>query len=171
MQIWHYDPDSGLLLGDGIADPSPLEPGVWLVPAHATTAAPPDPVADKDIIWDGAAWILHDHPLPPEIPAPLPEPPPAVPSTISFRQLVLGLLGGRFINAEQALAAAETRARPPQLDAIIATLPPDAALAARITWATMIEARRSDPLFMALIVAGHATSEQVDELFQDASRM
>lgn len=100
-----------------------------------------------------------------------PAPPLPVPATISFRQLILGLLGSGFLTAEQALAAAETRARPPQLEAIIATLPEDAALAARITWATMSEARRGDPLFVALIAAGNATEEQVDELFRMATRM
>jgi hypothetical protein len=80
------------------------------------------------------------------------------------------LLGSGFITKEQALAAAETRARPPQLEAMIATLPEDAALAVRITWATMSEARRADPLFGALIAAGHATATQVDELFQTAAR-
>ncbi|WP_203075687.1 hypothetical protein [Falsiroseomonas ponticola] len=100
-----------------------------------------------------------------------PAPPLPVPASISFRQLILGLLGSGFLTADQALAAAETRARPPQLDAIIATLPEDAALAARITWATMFEARRSDPLFAALITAGHATAEQVDELFRQAARL
>jgi len=112
--------------------------------------------------WDGAAF---------QLPAPAPEPPPGVPTSITFRQLILGLLGSGFLTTEQALAAAETRARPPQLDAIIATLPDDAALAARITWATMSEARRSDPLFASLIAVGHATSEQVDELFLRAARL
>ncbi len=101
----------------------------------------------------------------------MPEPTPAVPSKISFRQLLLGLLGSGFITAEQALAAAETRARSPQLDAIIATLPDDAALTARITWATMSEARRADRLFAEIIAAGHASAEQVDELFRQAARL
>jgi hypothetical protein len=111
-----------------------------------------------------------------ELPWATPQVPPAVqmdpvPETISFRQLVLGLLGSGFLTAQQALAAAETRARPPQLDAIIATLPDDAALAARITWATMSEARRADPPFSELIAAGHATAKQVDALFQAAARL
>jgi hypothetical protein len=112
--------------------------------------------------WDGAAF---------RPPAHVPAPPPPVPTTISFRQLILGLLGSGFLTAEQALAAAETRARPPQLDAIIATLPEDAALSARITWATMSEARRADPLFTELIAAGHATPEQVDELFRQGGML
>ncbi|WP_368417098.1 hypothetical protein [Falsiroseomonas sp.] len=112
--------------------------------------------------WDGAAF---------RPPAHVPAPPPPVPTTISFRQLILGLLDSGFLTAEQALAAAETRARPPQLEVIIATLPEDASLAARITWATMSEARRGDPLFAALIAAGHATAEQVDEIFRAASQL
>jgi hypothetical protein len=95
----------------------------------------------------------------------------AVPEAISFRQLILGLLGSGFLTVEQALAAAESRARPPQLEAIIATLPDEAALAARITWATIAEARRTDPLFATLIAAGHATEAQVDELFRQAVRL
>ena len=134
----------------------------------AYTPAEPDldVVPCSDEVEIGARWLEGAF-VPPD-----PEPPSvaaeAVPQRISFRQLVLGLLGCGFLTAEQALAAAETRARPPQLDGIIATLPPDAALAARITWAAMSEARRADPLFAALIAAGHATAEQVDDLFREA---
>ena len=76
-----------------------------------------------------------------------------------------------MLTAEQALAAAETQARPPKLDAIIVTLLNDAVLAARITWATMPEARHGDPLFVALVAAGHALEEQVYELFRHATLM
>ena len=115
-----------------------------------------------DLAVEDLPWAMQPPPSP--VLAPMLADP--VPATISFRQLVLGLLGSGFITSEQALAAAETRARPPQLDAIIATLPEDAALAARITWATMTEARRADPLFAVLVAAGHATAEQVDDLFR-----
>lgn len=115
-----------------------------------------------DLAVEDLPWAMQ--PPPPPVLAPVLADP--VPETISFRQLVLGLLGSGFITSEQALAAAETRARPPQLNAIIATLPEDAALAARITWATMSEARRADPLFAVLVAAGHAIAEQVDDLFR-----
>jgi hypothetical protein len=35
----------------------------------------------------------------------------------------------------------------------------------------MSEARRADPLFAVLVGAGHATAEQVDELFRQAARL
>jgi hypothetical protein len=72
---------------------------------------------------------------------------------------------------EQALAAAGTRARPPQINAIIVTRPADAVLAARITWATITEARCADPLFGALIATGNVASEQVDALFRQVARL
>lgn len=42
MKIYHYHREHGALLGCSDADPSPLEPGVFLVPAFATDQAPPD---------------------------------------------------------------------------------------------------------------------------------
>lgn len=54
--IYNYDPSTGHYLGDGLADESPLESGVWLVPAHATTVPPPNGVPSADLRWDGGAW-------------------------------------------------------------------------------------------------------------------
>ena len=41
MDIWDYDPKTGVLLGRSAADPNPEDPGAWLVPAYATTIRPP----------------------------------------------------------------------------------------------------------------------------------
>lgn len=50
---------SGVYVGDTLADESPLEPGVWLLPAYTTEAAPPAEVpADQVPKWNGAAWEL-----------------------------------------------------------------------------------------------------------------
>lgn len=66
--IWHYRSDTGVLLGPGKADQSPLDPpGVWLIPAYATEIEPP-PVPDgQQAVFDGA-WTLEDIPPPPEEP-------------------------------------------------------------------------------------------------------
>lgn len=130
--------------------------------------------ASQDFVLDGAPLVpddgqdviggsCADAAFQPLVPEAEPEP---VPATISFRQLILGLLGSGFLTAEQVLVAAETCARPPQLEAILAELPGNTELAALMTWATMSEARRADPLFAALIAAPQATADQVDELFR-----
>jgi hypothetical protein len=105
-------------------------------------------------VWDGVVF------LPPE---PAPEP---APNVISRRQLLIALAAAGFISAGEALAAAQTGAVPA---AIFDLLPAEQALAARITWATMTEVYRGDPLIGAIVAAGVATSEQVDALFRMAA--
>ncbi len=41
--IYHYHGQTGELLGTGYADPDPMSPGNWLIPALATLAKPPVP--------------------------------------------------------------------------------------------------------------------------------
>ena len=58
MQIYHYHPTTHEFLGAGLADPSPLEPGVWLIPAHATQVIPPMPQAGTVRKFIAGAWVL-----------------------------------------------------------------------------------------------------------------
>jgi hypothetical protein len=73
MNIYHYHPQTGVLLGEDVADESPLEPGVWLIPAHATTITPPNAANDQQVVFIGDGWQLQSIPEP----EPSPEPPPA----------------------------------------------------------------------------------------------
>lgn len=42
MKIYHYHQDYKYFICEDVAEPSPLDPpGVWLIPAHATTLEPP----------------------------------------------------------------------------------------------------------------------------------
>lgn len=59
MKIFHYDNRHGLLIGTGTADESPLEPGVFLIPALATSDAPPAQIEKGTAaFWRGAAWSV-----------------------------------------------------------------------------------------------------------------
>ena len=58
--IYHYHPASGEYTASTQAQMSPLEPDVPLIPAHATTQAPPQAGAHQAAVFDAAAnkWQL-----------------------------------------------------------------------------------------------------------------
>ena len=82
MNIFHYHPETGALLGEGTADPSPLEPGKWLIPAHATTATPPTAQDGEQALWINGAWQVQFIPEPE--PEPEPEPTEPQPNYVAF---------------------------------------------------------------------------------------
>lgn len=56
--VYQYDA-SGLYLGTTLADESPLEQGVFHLPAHCTETSVPDTWAeDQHPRWDGCTWQL-----------------------------------------------------------------------------------------------------------------
>ena len=73
MRIYHYDHVTGEFLGAGSADPSPLEPDVYLIPANATDIAPPECGAGERSVFRAAAWNIEAIPNPEPIPEPTPE--------------------------------------------------------------------------------------------------
>jgi hypothetical protein len=142
MEIHHYHPETGELIGSSAARPDPLVPGGWLIPAHATTLAPPAAPQGLAAVWSGAAWTLaEDHrgrrgwldgqpatvtelgPLPPGWADAAPEPGPG------------------------ELAAARRAERDARLAACDWTQLPDAPLddAARAAWAEYRQALRDVP--------------------------
>lgn len=75
MQIYHYDSVTLDFITSGTASESPLESGVWLLPAHSTGVAPPqfDPLTHSCKFVSGV-WILD------VLPEPKPEPEPIQPT-------------------------------------------------------------------------------------------
>lgn len=51
----------GLYVGPAIAQESPLEPGVFLIPAGCVEVAPPECPEDKIQSWNGKRWQLLDY--------------------------------------------------------------------------------------------------------------
>lgn len=61
MKIYNYD-DHGFFVGIDDADESPLEPGVFLIPAAATTLNPPITGDKERAVFNGEQWnVLADH--------------------------------------------------------------------------------------------------------------
>lgn len=58
MLVYSYDPGTGACLGALEAHESPLEPGVFLVPANATTLAPPEAQLGLAPFFVNGAWAL-----------------------------------------------------------------------------------------------------------------
>lgn len=53
---------AGMFAGFTEADESPLEPGVYLLPARCTLVPPPDATEDTWPRWNGSAWQLVTRP-------------------------------------------------------------------------------------------------------------
>jgi hypothetical protein len=61
-QAFNIEPATGEYLGACQADPSPLEPGVWLFPAHSVTDAPPIAGQGQAVVRENGAWtVVADH--------------------------------------------------------------------------------------------------------------
>ncbi|MHB0819840.1 phage tail protein [Stutzerimonas stutzeri] len=63
---------AGIFRGETTADESPLEPGVYLLPAGCTRVPPPAEVPEgRWPRWNGVAWELVNKPQAPAAPDPL----------------------------------------------------------------------------------------------------
>lgn len=62
MLVYWIKPDTKEFAGYGYANESPLEPGVFAIPADATTVAPPTLAAKQAAVFVEGAWaIVPDH--------------------------------------------------------------------------------------------------------------
>lgn len=60
MQIYHYHQASQEFLSASQADESPLEPGVFLIPANATAVQPPAHNQGQASVFNGSSWSIVD---------------------------------------------------------------------------------------------------------------
>jgi hypothetical protein len=58
MQVYNYHPITGEYVGKGVADPSPAEPGEFLLPAFSTSIEPPVPGSNQAAVYQSGAWAL-----------------------------------------------------------------------------------------------------------------
>jgi hypothetical protein len=80
MLVYNYRPDNHVYVGTSPADPDPLNPGNWLIPANATVIPVPNPVPPgQRAVFVGDGWMLQNIPQPPTPPQP-PAPPAHTPA-------------------------------------------------------------------------------------------
>ena len=61
MKIYNYHSEYKYFINTSIADESPLEPGVFLIPAHATDIESPTCDSNQIQIFNGTSWdIIED---------------------------------------------------------------------------------------------------------------
>jgi hypothetical protein len=72
MKIYNYSSSTYEYIGEGTADESPLENGVFLIPAYATTIEPPIAQDGKTINFQNGSWVFNDIPTPEPEPTPTP---------------------------------------------------------------------------------------------------
>lgn len=71
--IYQYDQDTGAFVGTDLARESPLEPGVFLIPAGATETAPPACSEGERPVFKNGDWVIAVTPTPTPDPLPTPE--------------------------------------------------------------------------------------------------
>lgn len=62
MKIYDYDKESGLYLGESMADADPLDKANWLIPSNATNLAPLEMQDGKTVNFINGKWVYIDIP-------------------------------------------------------------------------------------------------------------
>lgn len=60
MNAYKYDSQTGEFVHEVLCQESPREPGQFLIPANATTVAPPKEQSGKARVWNGEEWGYRD---------------------------------------------------------------------------------------------------------------
>lgn len=58
MNCYHYDPVTGAYNGFSQADPDPITPDEYLIPAYATTITPPTTAVNQAAIYNDGSWSV-----------------------------------------------------------------------------------------------------------------
>lgn len=97
--------------------------------------------------------------------------PAPVPTSISFAQLLIGLVTEGWITAAEGRAWRDRVALPVQVQSVIASLPESQQFAAETRALAPSEVFRNDPLVQALGVAAEKTPEELDNFFRNYSEV
>lgn len=148
----------GYFVGPTIADESPLEDGVYLIPGGAVDVPPPALADGQRALFSAGSWLFEAIPQPPPPAPPETADPllPVIPTIVTMRQARLALLQAGKLSAVQVA---------------IDALPSPQKEAALIEWDYSSEVHRDKPFVQMLGAVIGLTSAQLDQLFIDASKL
>lgn len=95
-----------------------------------------------------------------------PEQPKPAPTSLSFAQLLIGLVSEQWITVEEGRAWRDRTGLPAQVQAVISLLPKEHQFAAETRALAPSEVLRSDPLVAAMGMAAGKTEEEIDDFFR-----
>lgn len=161
----------GIYVGTVLADESPLETGVWLVPAGCVETPPPAVQEGYLAMWHSNGWIVIPEPsvdsgdITPDMTEEQILEASRLGMRLSFAQLLIGLV------TEQWITEAEGEAwlvgtLPTAVTDVIAVLPENQRFAAKARATRPSDVQRNDPLVTAMGAAANKTLEQLDEFFR-----
>lgn len=150
--VYQTDHD-GFYVGPVGADPSPLEPEVWLIPGGAVEVKPPAMTKGQRAQWMGSKWIVVD-------------PEPETEAEPTDEELLASERAAMRCSPAQMRLTLHRMGLLAQVQAIA-----DADPEASIVWeyATVIE--RNSPLIEALGGDNGFTPEQIDDIFRAAMQV
>lgn len=169
MIVHNYHFATGEYLGSSEADESPLEEGIFLIPAGATDIAPPAPQEGFVVRFAGGAWGYSPIEAP-ELP-PTEEPTPYTPPSISDRQFFHILAIDSLITEAEALTAVKTGDAPAAFETFIESLPEGERFNARMLLEGATTFERNHPLTAAFGGMYGMTSGEIDDLWRRASAL
>lgn len=120
-------------------------------------------LGEPSAVLSGDSWAVPEDANSYVDPCTQPEPPPEVPLVITKRQFLIQLVRSGMVSPSEADTLA---IQPPALmSPILAAMPTEQALEARIGWAAMTQVERYSPLVLAAAEANNISSQDLDLFF------